>query len=136
VWGVVVLAIGAAAAAAGGFGLGGGRGPAPGAAGLPPATAQVTRTTLTQTEQVSGSLGYGDPVSLAALAYFPTPNIPGTLGNNFVAGGPDWCSAQVHLNKKDGTLWTTCQDNGVLMLKFTNGVWPLPGSNTQPGQQN
>ena len=32
-------------------------------------------------------------------------------------GGPDWCSAQVHLDRKAGTLWTTCQDNGVLMLK-------------------
>jgi len=59
-----------------------------------------------------------------------------TLAGNWKAGGPDWCSAQVHLNKKDGTLWTTCQDNGVLVLKFTNGVWPLPGSNTPPGQQN
>ena len=30
----------------------------------------------------------------------------------------------------------TCQDNGVLMLKFTNGAWPLPGSQAPPGQQN
>jgi len=58
------------------------------------------------------------------------------IGNNWIPGGPDWCSAQVHLDKKSGTLWTTCQDNGLLMLKFTNGAWPLPGSNTPEGEQN
>jgi hypothetical protein len=58
----------------------------------------------------------------------------------WVAGGPDWCSAQVHLHVPDGhgpaTLWTTCQDNGLLMLKFENGVWPFEDSSTPPGQQN
>jgi hypothetical protein len=58
------------------------------------------------------------------------------LGNNFVAGGPDWCSAQVHLDAERGTLWTTCQDNGLLMLKFEHGVWPFPDSSTPPGEQN
>jgi len=60
--------------------------------------------------------------------------------NQFVPGGPDWCSAQVHLHVPDGhgpaTLWTTCQDNGLLMLKFENGVWPFEDSSTPPGQQN
>jgi hypothetical protein len=62
----------------------------------------------------------------------------GAPGSNHVgigqwrAGGPDWCSAQVHLNASEGTLWTTCQDNGLLMLKFTNGVWPFPGTTTPP----
>jgi len=42
----------------------------------------------------------------------------------------------VHLDHKTGTVWSTCQDNGLLMLKFTNGVWPFPGSATPPGQQN
>jgi len=58
------------------------------------------------------------------------------LGNNWRAGGPDWCSAQVHLDANNGTLWTTCQDNGVLALKFREGVWPFPESSTPPGQQN
>jgi len=40
------------------------------------------------------------------------------------------------MDKKRGMLWTTCQDNGFLMLKFTNGVWPLAGSSTPPGEQN
>src|SRR5882672_10344219 len=84
-----------------------------------------------------------DPVRPKEIAYFnpagATTVSAGSnhvLGNNFVPGGPDWCSAQVHLDKKAGTLWTTCQDNGLLMLRFTNGAWPLPGSRTPPGGQN
>ena len=66
---------------------------------------------------------------------------PSTGSNHFsngqwVAGGPDWCTAQTHLDARRGTLWTTCQDNGVLMLKFERGVWPFEDSRTPPGQQN
>jgi hypothetical protein len=83
-----------------------------------------------------------DPLRPKEIAYFnpsgvTTPS-PGSnhAGANFVAGGPDWCSAQTHLDRARGTLWSTCQDNGLLMLKFTNGVWPFPESSTPPGQQN
>ncbi|HEY2817710.1 MAG TPA: hypothetical protein VGK44_11330 [Casimicrobiaceae bacterium] len=84
-----------------------------------------------------------DPARPKEIAYFNPPgtttasvgsNHPGT--GQWRAGGPDWCSAQVHLNADDGTLWTTCQDNGFVMLKFTNGVWPFAQSKTPPGQQN
>jgi len=34
---------------------------------LPPATAQVTRTTLVETKTVAGTLGYGDPVPVGAV---------------------------------------------------------------------
>jgi hypothetical protein len=37
----------------------------------------------------------------------------------------DWCSAYVRLIPERGELWTTCQDNGFLVLRFTNGVWPF-----------
>jgi hypothetical protein len=30
----------------------------------------------------------------------------------------------------------TCQDNGLLMLKFADGVWPFKDSATPPGKQN
>jgi hypothetical protein len=82
------------------------------------------------------------------IAYFnpagETTVSPGSnhvIGNNFVPGGPDWCSAQTHLHIADGhgrqgTLWTTCQDNGLLMLKFEHGVWPFEDSSTPPGEQN
>jgi len=39
-------------------------------------------------------------------------------------GGPDWCSAQVHLDADTGTVWSTCMDNGLLMLKFTAVMLP------------
>jgi hypothetical protein len=84
-----------------------------------------------------------DPLRPKEIAYYnpagattPSPGSNHSLGNNFRAGGPDWCSAQVHLDKETRTLWTTCQDNGVLVLKFADGVWPLPGSSTPPGMQN
>jgi hypothetical protein len=55
----------------------------------------------------------------------PSPGSNHGANRGFRAGGPDWCSAQVHLDKAKGELWTTCQDNGFLALKFTNNVWPF-----------
>jgi len=52
------------------------------------------------------------------------------------AGNPDWCTAQLRLDARHGTLETTCQDNGFLVLKFENDVWPFPESTTPPGMQN
>jgi len=84
-----------------------------------------------------------DPLRPKEIAYYnpagTTTASPGsnhTLGNNWRSGGPDWCSAQLHLDAKAGTLWSTCQDNGVLALKFRKGVWPFEDSKTPPGQQN
>jgi hypothetical protein len=84
-----------------------------------------------------------DPVRPKEIAYYnPAGTTTPSPGSNHVtvgqwrAGGPDWCSAQVHLDRATGTVWSTCQDNGMLMLKFTNGVWPFPESATPPGQQN
>jgi len=84
-----------------------------------------------------------DPASPKEIAYYnpagTTTASPGsnhTLAGNWRPGGPDWCSAQVHLNADNGTVWSTCQDNGVLMLKFTNGAWPFPQSKTPAGEQN
>jgi hypothetical protein len=80
-----------------------------------------------------------DPQRPREIAYY---NPAGTLnaspgsnhGANWKPGGADWCSAQVHLDADRGTLWTTCQDNGFLMLKFTHGAWPFPQSSN--GLQN
>jgi len=61
---VVILGVGGAAAKAAlsrGSDAGSGR-----AARLPPATAEVTRTTLVETKTVSGTLGYGDAVPVDA----------------------------------------------------------------------
>ena len=84
-----------------------------------------------------------DPARPKEIAYYnPASEKTASPGSNhvtfaqWVAGGPDWCSAQLHLDADKGTIWTTCQDNGLLSLKFTNGVWPFPESSTPPGKQN
>jgi len=82
-----------------------------------------------------------DPLHVREIAYYnPAGTVTVSPGSNHGAqcgnGKPDWCSAQLHLDADRGTIWSTCQDNGVLVLKFTNGVWPFPGATTPPGQQN
>jgi hypothetical protein len=81
-----------------------------------------------------------NPTQPREIAYFnpagTTTASPGSIHagiGQWRAGGPDWCSAQVHLNANNGTLWSTCQDNGLLMLKFTNNVWPFPDTKTPAG---
>jgi hypothetical protein len=79
-------------------------------------------------------IAYFNPRSVinAGAPDFASPGSNHVSTGQWKAGGPDWCTAQVHLNAKDGTLWSTCQDNGLLVLKFTNGVWPFPGTTTPP----
>jgi hypothetical protein len=84
-----------------------------------------------------------DPLRPKEIAYFNPPGTtarsPGSNHNRtggWVAGGPDWCNAQIRLNAETASLQTTCQDNGFLSLRFTGGVWPFHGSATPPGAQN
>jgi peptidoglycan hydrolase-like protein with peptidoglycan-binding domain len=69
----------AAAAGVATVGLGGHDAPPPARdTGLPPATATVTRTTLTQTQDVNGTLGHGTPTPVAAsgpgtITWLPRP---------------------------------------------------------------
>lgn len=74
--GGAALVAGAAVAAA--LGFGGGDPAVPVSSNLPPATAQVTKTTLTQTKNVAGTLGYGDAVTVSARQ--PTASTPGGSG--------------------------------------------------------
>jgi peptidoglycan hydrolase-like protein with peptidoglycan-binding domain len=72
-----MAAAGAATAAALGVFDGGG-GAAPAASGLPPATAEVTRTTLVATEEFDGTLGYGEAAAVLAagsgiVTWLPDP---------------------------------------------------------------
>ncbi|NUT07827.1 MAG: peptidoglycan-binding protein [Hamadaea sp.] len=62
--GGAVLVAGVAAVAA--FGFGGGTETPSAGAHQPPATAPVTRETLTETKTVTGTLGYGDPTTVSA----------------------------------------------------------------------
>ena len=84
-----------------------------------------------------------DPARPKEIAYFnppgtttPSPGSNHVVRKQWVAGGPDWCNAQIRLDAATATLQTTCQDNGFLSLRFTNGVWPFPETTTPPGQQN
>jgi len=82
-------------------------------------------------------IAYYNPAGATTVS----PGSNHVIANNFVKGGPDWCSAQVHLrisedHGRQGYLWTTCQDNGLLMMEFEHGVWPFEDSSTPPGQQN
>jgi peptidoglycan hydrolase-like protein with peptidoglycan-binding domain len=71
-----VVVAGAAAVAAVGIG-GHGSAPPSRESGLPPATAPVTRTTLTQTQDVNGTLGYGTQTPVAASGQGTITWLPG-----------------------------------------------------------
>ncbi|MGA2552307.1 MAG: hypothetical protein ABSF50_19350 [Burkholderiaceae bacterium] len=89
-----------------------------------------------------------DPEHPREIAYFNPPGVvtpsygsqhynPNAfIKSGTAAGDPDWCTAQLRLDAEHGTLETTCQDNGLLVLKFENGVWPFRDSSTPPGAQN
>jgi hypothetical protein len=84
-----------------------------------------------------------DPIRPKEIAYFnppgamtPSPGSDHLRAGGWVAGGPDWCSAQVHLDAPTASLWTSCQDNGELILKFENAVWPFPETSTTGAMQN
>jgi peptidoglycan hydrolase-like protein with peptidoglycan-binding domain len=72
--GTVVLAAGAAVAAAVGFGGGGPTTPT--ASDLPPATAQVIRQTMLDTDDVPGDLGYGATTRLAGRVQGVITKVP------------------------------------------------------------
>jgi hypothetical protein len=71
------------------------------------------------------------PLRPTEIAYFVPPSVaapgPGSVNNNATASGRvDHCSAQIWADRRSETMMTTCQDNGFLVLKFTNAAWPPP----------
>lgn len=74
-----------------------------------------------------------NPASPKEIAYYIPPaivedapllgsaNQNGEIGPNVA----DKCPAQVRIIPERGELWTQCQDNEFLVLRFTNGVWPF-----------
>jgi hypothetical protein len=70
-----------------------------------------------------------DPLRPKEIAYFVPPSVVGPSAGSSNAnsgdGKPDHCPMQMNFDKSTGSLWTACQDNGFLALKFTNGVWPF-----------
>lgn len=88
----VAVVLGAVGVAAYGFGGGSGEKPEKGS-GLPPATAQVSRSDLAQQDTVTGSLGYGDKQLLVSgasgtVTWLPKPGATVGQGQNaFKADG-------------------------------------------------
>jgi peptidoglycan hydrolase-like protein with peptidoglycan-binding domain len=79
VLGLGAVVVAAVAAVAAGVGFGGASSPPAGRSGQPPGTARVTRGTLTQTERVNGTLGYGRATTLSARPAQGT-GAPGRVG--------------------------------------------------------
>jgi hypothetical protein len=72
-----------------------------------------------------------DVTKVKEIAYFnppavttPSPGAKISVTENG-AMNADFCTASLHIDKDNGQIWTTCQDNGFLALKFTNGAWPF-----------
>ncbi len=79
-----------------------------------------------------------DPRAPREIAYFNPPAQIGrkaALPGSEHANGPafaastldaDWCASQVRFVQDPPSLWAACQDNGLMILRFTNGAYPLP----------
>jgi hypothetical protein len=71
-----------------------------------------------------------DPLRPKEIAYFNPATVttisPGSQNTRTVVNGrADHCTANFYIDKVKGELWTTCQDNGFMTLKFTNGAYPF-----------
>lgn len=68
-----------------------------------------------------------DPENPREIAYFVPPSVttpsPASFNNATAANGrPDHCSAQTRFDRKASVLITTCQDNGLLTLRWVPGL--------------
>lgn len=101
-----------AAVAVAALGLGGSDEPTPVASNLPPATATVTKTTLTQIERVDGVLGYGEATAVTARPA-PVPAGGGTL---------TWVASIGTVVERGGTLYKV-DDHAVPLIYGTTPVY-------------
>lgn len=77
-----------------------------------------------------------NPAQPKEIAYFNPPaqqtkqaQLRGSEHASISGIDADWCSSRSRFfNAPDGNsyLWAQCQDNGFMVLKFTNGAYPLP----------
>lgn len=82
-----------------------------------------------------------DPAAPREIAYYNPGGEAGkkellNASSHVERGGDmtaDWCSAQIRIDATTGRLWTTCQDNGFMVLQFTNGVWPFTEATPRAG---
>ena len=82
-----------------------------------------------------------NPATPKEIAYFNPKSSPTavlgsnhSLRNQWKPGSPDWCASRLDFDKARGQLTTMCQDNGLLVMKFTNGTWPFAETVTSTTQ--
>jgi hypothetical protein len=76
-----------------------------------------------------------DPKQPKEIAYYnpagsrtAQPGSPHVMVGQWRTGGPDYCASRIDFDFERHLLTTACMDNGLLVLKFADGVWPLPES--------
>ena len=76
-----------------------------------------------------------EPSHPKEIAYFNPPGTrikqPGSghvIIHQWQPGGPDWCTSRLDFDYTRRMLMTACTDNGLLVMQFENGVWPMPES--------
>jgi hypothetical protein len=67
-----------------------------------------------------------DPQHIKEIAYYVPPAKGAKL---------KWCAAMPILDVKTRSVYSWCQDTGVVALKFRDGVWPFPESTTPTDKQ-
>jgi hypothetical protein len=84
-----------------------------------------------------------DPSHPREIAYFNPPGTA-TVGNGSIHAqamqwhprGPDWCTSRVDFDFRNHSLTTMCMDNGLMIMRFENGVWPMKESLPTSEQTN
>ena len=129
-----VVVLGAAGTAAAGWGLGARQPQQPASSTLPPATAKVTRATLTQTEQISGTLGYGASGTVVARTAVASANGPGT-GAASGAGSAAGSGTGTGSGTRTGSGGSSTASQNTAPATTNTLTWlPPVGSVVRPGQ--
>lgn len=82
-----------------------------------------------------------NPAVPREIAYFNPPSAPNKGSGSFHGlwfqpGHPDWCGSRLDFDFDRKELITMCQDNGLLLMRFTGkDNWPFPQS-TKASQQD
>ena len=76
-----------------------------------------------------------DPAAPREIAYFnppPVVDIKFAIGDTAPSTKVNFCAAPAGFDFERKLLTTMCMGSGALVLKFENGVWPLPQSSPAP----
>ncbi len=76
-----------------------------------------------------------DPASPKEIAYLnpagartKQPGSAHVMVGPWQPGAPDWCTSRLDFDYSRRMLTAMCQDNGLLVMKFENGIWPMSNS--------